>query len=145
MTRPARGHVRGHGRDRGREPDHGENVGHIEHLHAEQEAREQLGRTHGGEQPDHDAERREAEGTRDDLPGDLTPYTTASELLNREDTEAAFTREYPAALKEGGIGGTARVDVLVDVDGVVQDVRISDGTGYQVHSRSYACSALVQR
>ena len=53
------------------------------------------------------------------------PYTRAPVLLNEEDLRLAMDREYPALLKDAGIGGTTIVYLFVDTDGKVRNQRVS--------------------
>lgn len=47
----------------------------------------------------------------------FTPYTVAPEVLNLDEVARSRDHEYPQALRERGVGGTARVFILLDDDG----------------------------
>ena len=59
----------------------------------------------------------------------FTPMTVRPEITNREEVQAALMREYPAALRDAGIGGTVRVWFFISDDGVVGDARVSRTSG----------------
>jgi len=56
---------------------------------------------------------------------------TAPRLLNGEQVEQAIAAEYPDALRREGIGGTVRLRLLVGTDGVPEEVRLLESSGYQ--------------
>jgi TonB family protein len=60
----------------------------------------------------------------------FTPYTVAPSIINREQVVQAMVREYPALLRDAGIGGTIRVYFFIDEDGVVRDTRIDQSSGH---------------
>jgi protein TonB len=57
------------------------------------------------------------------------PYTVAPLVLNRDEVVRAMVREYPAVLRDAGIGGTVTVFFFVDENGLVQDRRIDQSSG----------------
>ena len=61
----------------------------------------------------------------------FTPYTVAPSILNRDEVVRAMIREYPALLRDAGIGGTVRVYFFIDEDGQVRDTRIDQSSGHQ--------------
>lgn len=75
----------------------------------------------------------------EDLAGDeelsarptFTPYTVKPELRNVEDVQQALEVEYPAALRDAGIGGTATVWFFIDASGEVQQTRINQPSEHE--------------
>jgi protein TonB len=59
----------------------------------------------------------------------FTPMTVRPEIRNRGEVTAALMREYPAILRDAGIGGTVVVWFFITEDGRVQDTRISQSSG----------------
>ncbi|MDH3206626.1 MAG: TonB family protein [Gemmatimonadota bacterium] len=60
----------------------------------------------------------------------FTPFTVAPSILNTNEVVRAMQREYPATLRDSGIGGTVKVNFFVDERGQVLDTRIEEGSGY---------------
>jgi TonB family protein len=60
----------------------------------------------------------------------FTPFTVGPEVSNREAVVEAFQAEYPPVLREAGIGGTARVWLLIDETGTVTDTRMDRSSGH---------------
>ena len=60
----------------------------------------------------------------------FTPFTVAPEVLNRAEVVQALQSEYPEALREAGIGGTALLYFFIDQEGVVSDVRMHERSGH---------------
>jgi len=61
----------------------------------------------------------------------FTPYTVAPSILNRPEVQRALIREYPALLRDAGIGGTVMVYFFIDENGIVGDRRVSESSGHQ--------------
>ena len=59
----------------------------------------------------------------------FTPMTVRPEIRNRSEVQAALMREYPAILRDAGIGGTVVVWFFITEEGLVQDTRISQTSG----------------
>jgi TonB family protein len=59
----------------------------------------------------------------------FTPYTIGPEIVNRDEIVQALRDGYPPLLREAGIGGTVKVWFLIDTDGRVVDVRVSESSG----------------
>jgi TonB family protein len=82
---------------------------------------------------------REVQDTTDDRASDepvgigerptFTPFEVAPRMTNREEVGRALEREYPALLRDAGIGGTVEVWFHLDERGVVQDVQVNAGSG----------------
>ena len=59
----------------------------------------------------------------------FTPMTVRPEIRNRREVEAALLREYPAILRNAGIGGTVVLWLYLSDEGVVLDRRLSRSSG----------------
>ena len=59
----------------------------------------------------------------------FTPMTVRPEIRNRREVQAALMREYPAALRDAGIGGTVVVWFFISEEGLVEDTRVSQTSG----------------
>ena len=60
----------------------------------------------------------------------FTPYTVPPSIANREEVVRAMVDAYPALLRDAGIGGTVRVYLFIDEDGLVRDRRIDESSGH---------------
>jgi TonB family protein len=60
----------------------------------------------------------------------FTPMTARPLLLNSRDVRDALMRHYPPLLRDAGIGGTARIWLFIDEQGVVRRTRLAAGSGY---------------
>jgi len=67
------------------------------------------------------------------VPGDPapTPLTVYPTLQKSNEVSAMLMREYPAQLRDAGIGGAPQVWIHIDRAGVVDDARISETSGHQ--------------
>ena len=66
------------------------------------------------------------------LPGPtFSPYTVAPRIKNPESLAEAKKREYPPALRDAGITGTAQVWILIDQEGVVRKTLINESSGQE--------------
>jgi protein TonB len=54
---------------------------------------------------------------------------TPPRLTNGDEVTAAIAAEYPAQLRDVGIGGIVRLSLLVGRDGVPTDMRVLQGSG----------------
>jgi len=61
----------------------------------------------------------------------FTPMTVRPEIKNRRAVEQALEREYPALLRDAGIGGTTLVWFFIDEDGVVRDTQVRESSGHR--------------
>ncbi len=59
----------------------------------------------------------------------FTPYTVAPSILNKDQVVQAMMRNYPAILRDAGIGGTVIVYFFIDEHGVIQDQRVWKSSG----------------
>ncbi len=60
----------------------------------------------------------------------FTPYTVGPTLLNRSQVAEAMVESYPEVLRRSGIGGVVRVYFFINQEGVVQDFRIHQSSGF---------------
>ena len=58
--------------------------------------------------------------------GDILPR-----LMNEDRIEQLMERQYPPTLLRAGIGGEVTVMLSLDAEGVVQEVSVRDGSGYE--------------
>lgn len=75
----------------------------------------------------------------------FTPFTTAPEILNREEVIRAMEEAYPPLLRDAGIGGTIRVYFLIDSAGRVADIRIDQSSGQAPLDQAALSVARVYR
>lgn len=61
----------------------------------------------------------------------FTPFTVAPSIRNMHELVRAMERAYPPGLRDAGVGGTVRVLFFIDEEGVVQDYRIDESSGYE--------------
>ena len=59
----------------------------------------------------------------------FTPMTVRPEIRNRAEVQQALMREYPAILRDAGIGGTVVVWFFISEEGIVGDRRVSQSSG----------------
>jgi TonB family protein len=60
----------------------------------------------------------------------FTPFTVAPEVRNRAHVQRALEEEYPAELREAGIGGRAILYFHIDETGEVTDIRVDESSGH---------------
>lgn len=60
----------------------------------------------------------------------FTPYETAPELRNRNEVAQALQREYPALLRDAGIGGTVVMWFFINDQGVVENTQVNQSSGH---------------
>jgi periplasmic protein TonB len=73
------------------------------------------------------------------------PHTVAPELRNRSDVKRALERNYPAMLRDAGIGGSPTVWFFIDEDGRVLDTRLHQSSGYPAMDQAAMAVAQVMR
>ncbi len=61
----------------------------------------------------------------------LVPWTSAPELANRAEVARLLKSLYPPALRDAGLGGTTMVAFLVDIHGVVREIRVARGSTHR--------------
>ncbi len=74
-----------------------------------------------------------------------TPYTVPPNLINEEEVQQAIDDEYPALLRDAGIGGTVHVQIFVDVAGVVQNAVVGRSSGHDPLDEAALRAARVMR
>ncbi|MDH3207408.1 MAG: energy transducer TonB [Gemmatimonadota bacterium] len=55
---------------------------------------------------------------------------SAPRLTNGDEVAAAIEAEYPSQFRNDGVGGTVRLRLLVDTNGVPVEVRLLESSGY---------------
>jgi periplasmic protein TonB len=60
----------------------------------------------------------------------FTPMTVRPELQNSSEIQRVLVRNYPAMLRDAGIGGTPIVWFFIDIDGHVLRTQLSRSSGY---------------
>jgi len=60
----------------------------------------------------------------------FTPYEVKPELLNTSEVQKALERNYPALLRNSGIGGDVIVWFYIDDKGIVQNTKLHESSGY---------------
>ena len=61
----------------------------------------------------------------------FTPFTVAPSIQNRGEVIDAMVREYPALLRDAGIGGTVVVWFYIDEQGRVRHTQVNESSGHQ--------------
>lgn len=61
----------------------------------------------------------------------FTPMTVTPSLLNAPEVQQALIREYPAVLRDAGIGGAPVLWIHIGESGVVDDARIQETSGFE--------------
>ena len=75
----------------------------------------------------------------------FTPYEVAPRMTNRLQGLVAAQREYPALLREAGIGGSVQVWFLIDERGVVQETGFRERSGHaQLDAAALAVAGLIE-
>jgi periplasmic protein TonB len=75
----------------------------------------------------------------------FTPYTVAPRLLNVDEVQRELVRQYPALLRDAGIGGRVTVYFFIDEEGQVKDRRIDQSSGQQALDDAALAVASVYR
>ena len=60
----------------------------------------------------------------------FTPWTVQPGIRNRDEVERALEREYPALLRDAGIGGTVDVWFFIDEDGNLVNKQVDKSSGH---------------
>jgi periplasmic protein TonB len=61
----------------------------------------------------------------------FTPFTVRPELRNEREVQRALEREYPAMLRDAGIGGTVHVHFFISDQGQVEQVLVNQSSGHR--------------
>jgi len=75
----------------------------------------------------------------------FTPYTVGPQLLNRNQVASQMVESYPPLLRRSGIGGTVRVFFFINKEGVVEDYRIHQSSGFDELDEAALAVADVYR
>jgi len=70
----------------------------------------------------------EATAQQDTTQPRFTPYTVGPDLKNRQAAVTAVESYYPDSLKAAGVGGTVKVWVYIDEQGVVRETRLGESS-----------------
>jgi len=79
-----------------------------------------------------------------DVPG-FTPMTVRPTLTNIEEIQRVLMREYPAVLRDAGIGGAPVLWLFIGTDGAVQNTRVYEPSGFDALDQAAANVASVMR
>ncbi len=60
----------------------------------------------------------------------FTPYEVAPTITNRTAIQSALVREYPALLRDAGIGGTVLMHFFIDNSGSLENVLVAETSGH---------------
>lgn len=96
-----------------------------------------------GTVPQNDATRDSTEAN-PDVPG-FTPMTVRPTLRNVEEVQRVLMREYPAVLRDAGIGGTPVLWLFIGTTGVVERTQVQETSGFDALDQAAANVALVMR
>jgi TonB family protein len=66
----------------------------------------------------------------------VEPVTVRPTLTNAEEVERRLTREYPAVLRDAGIGGVSHLWIHLDTRGVVDATLVHETSGYEAIDRA---------
>ena len=77
----------------------------------------------------HDPREDEARTSLIDEPG-FTPMTVPPSLTNEREVQRALEREYPAILRDAGIGGRVLVHFFIDEEGIVRRTLVAATSGH---------------
>ena len=61
----------------------------------------------------------------------FTPYEVAPEITNRSAVQSALVREYPAVLRDAGVGGTVLMHFFIDNTGSLENVLVAQTSGFE--------------
>ena len=75
----------------------------------------------------------------------FTPYTVAPTLLNAREVAESMVESYPPMLRQAGIGGIVRVYFFITREGVVEDYRIHQSSGFDELDEAALAVADVYR
>jgi TonB family protein len=75
----------------------------------------------------------------------FTPMTVRPELRNPEEVARSLSANYPASLRDAGIGGTVDLWFYIDAEGTVRDVRLAQSSRYPALDEAALLIAPVMR
>jgi len=90
------------------------------------------------------AARQDSTEANPDVPG-FTPMTVRPQLLNAEEIQRVLMREYPAVLRDAGIGGAPVLWLYIGTDGTVQRTQVQETSGFDALDQAAANVASVMR
>jgi len=61
----------------------------------------------------------------------FTPYEVAPSISNRNQVQSALVREYPAVLRDSGVGGTVLMHFFIDDTGSLENVLVAESSGFE--------------
>jgi TonB family protein len=79
-----------------------------------------------------------------DVPG-FTPMTVRPTLTNVDEVQRALVREYPAVLRDAGIGGVVTVWCFIGTNGIVEQTRVFESSGFEALDAASLNVASVMR
>ena len=79
-----------------------------------------------------------------DVPG-FTPMTVRPPLTNVEGVQRVLMREYPAVLRDAGIGGAPVLWLFIGTNGVVERTQVQETSGFDALDQAAANVAFVMR
>ena len=75
----------------------------------------------------------------------FTPMTVRPRLTNTEEVQQVLIREYPAVLRDAGIGGAPVLWLFIGTDGEVETTRVYESSGFEALDNAAANVAAVMR
>jgi protein TonB len=75
----------------------------------------------------------------------FTPMTVRPQLTNIEEVQRVLMREYPAVLRDAGIGGAPVLWLFIGTNGVVETTRVYESSGFEALDAAAANVAAVMR
>ncbi|MEQ1855516.1 MAG: TonB family protein [Longimicrobiales bacterium] len=90
------------------------------------------------------AARQDSTEANPDQPG-FTPMTVRPQLLNSEEVQRVLIREYPAVLRDAGIGGAPVLWLYIGTNGAVERTQVQETSGFDALDQAAANVAQVMR
>jgi protein TonB len=90
------------------------------------------------------AARQDSTEANPDVPG-FTPMTVRPTLTNSDEVQRVLIREYPAVLRDAGIGGAPVLWLYIGTDGRVQRTQVQESSGFEALDQAAANVAEVMR
>jgi periplasmic protein TonB len=90
------------------------------------------------------AARQDSTEANPDQPG-FTPMTVRPQLLNADEVQRVLIREYPAVLRDAGIGGAPVLWLYIGQNGVVERTQVQETSGFDALDQAAANVASVMR
>ena len=75
----------------------------------------------------------------------FTPMTVRPSITNVPEVQAALVREYPAVLRDAGIGGVTTLWLFIGTTGQVEQTRVFESSGFDAMDQAAANVANVMR